>query len=984
MTASPSQPFDISWGDFEMKGFSDEFDSDTFSLFSEVGRPSMDENTTTSQQQRPQKLKKPYPYASLASKQLHSEAMYRGGLDIEHDEKLAAYEIKEIRKVKIDPIFSEMYLDSLEDPKTVTGWPNFMVAELKNSSSPYRAVVIELVKPDPPISEPEIVHPSTSMTSIHQVDTRSSTKQKQRRSLFSLSSRKKRHSTVTGTKGKVASKAEGNLAHISELGVWTPGPPSQATSDTASDKHDAKRVRQEGPSSLPMQIRSQTVPIIVKTSPLTPPRRCTNDVIDRASPAAASPVEHAEIDHRSSPSPSDSAASLGKKVSRKAVPELFDEDVFLAEVSKEAVSPDNRQDVQQEGLASAIADATDHKSQQSETADAELVLPMEPIHTKGSGEANLADASPVLLTEAPVTSDVVYEATSATKVSLEERDDQPKRTDDKEDAVPRLDKEAFQGLVSATPSEYTDNSYTGTVQESRASMEPALKHEMVIPTVVIEDADSKEESSLSGNNAPNAINIIGEPSDAGSDVSISHNVEGTSNEAIEPIIEVSQMVDTPLTADEQSYPSPPGLPSTIELREEVDYETETADFIEPEDQKVDRGDNLAQAPPTEETLAADATKPAEEPKENAEESESLTKLNCVSDIGQSPNSPEPVLDGSGEESGIAQSKAEDAENQPKSASSTPKRFGSTLNRVSPSLKERFGSGKGQKSPEHDKPGDKTPKPQEPPSPSRRAALLSGAKKMLSRKKSNPSGIGAVLPPSPDPVPPVPEQTAGHASAEPAAVHQHPKLQYAMNTVHVNPDELSGSSADDPLLNDIADEEQRSIATAVTTSTNLHIPNSYGEDQLVAASSPNIDVLPLRIPSVPPAVSESGDVGTRAPSEDSSSHVDQEMQITNDVKSIDDVAETQGVTDASDDEGSAQEPTPSARSTVAPDSMLQGTIASDSDGLSSTAESPLPEEAAVTDAEGMPDPRSSEAYSEKKHRKSSSGIDSKLTIFSECA
>lgn len=177
---------------------------------------------------------------------------------------------------------------------------------------------------------------------------------------------------------------------------------------------------------------------------------------------------------------------------------------------------------------------------------------------------------------------------------------------------------------------------------------------------------------------------------------------------------------------------------------------------------------------------------------------------------------------------------------------TPKRFGSTLNRVSPSLKERFGlDSKSQRAtPEHDSPKDKA---QAPPSPSRRAALLSGAKKMLTRKKSSPFEALS------------PSNAEAEAPAAPVSI-----IASLSHDAHVN------APSDSPTNTSSAPAEQSALAEAMALTPDSSTEVANGKPN-VAADSPTIHALPFRERYDPLLLSEDEPVHMAGPSSGRSPH-----------------------------------------------------------------------------------------------------------------
>lgn len=749
MQSSPSRPIDFSWGDFETKGFTDDFDSDGFSLFSEVGRPSMDEEGVP---QRPSKLKKPYPYASLASRHLEFGRRYRPGQINEHDVSLVTSEIKDLRATKVDPVFIEMYLDSLEDPSITAHWPVFVVAELKDAGALYKAVIAEMTQPDPVkfASSSTVAIPRTLESSSDQTQVSNRPGKRPKTGFFSLGSRKKQassifkdsktnvtHSLPRGTSG------EPGLG-INELGQWQANEPYNRPSPMSAEDLQ----RQASASSLPNQARRQSVPTIVKTSPLTPRHR-HNSLIKSA--PRPEPIPEDVSEHRCTPSPTQSSGSLGKKVSRKPVPVIEDETVVLAEVSQEAETAPQIKGEKEENAASLLPNNGPRQSVAGEGASisGENQTPNDLL---SAGEA--VSASPEPSTEnhrSDHHQDQSQDNTLPVRLdgdSLEMASEERAKLMD-EDAPKELPTSAAQEEAAPANSHLSiddqpidieaaivtpEGLVEATVAGDTISSRPATPARADIPTVVIEDTDLTSTTDL----------VAAEHDPAAEEVVTTSNqdtVRETSTEQHTTSMETSPSFESDElpTADPQeiSIPQeravvPAGKEADPERHEVVEKDEGETVAVE-SDESVNAPASGQENETREEPMMGDAlVVHSSQKKEKLQEATAQaepTKLKQV-DVPVFPSRADASSVNAPLQDQISDDDREEAQQ------TTPKRFGSTLNRVSPTLKERFGlDSKSQSAtPERDSPKDKA---QAPPSPSRRAALLSGAKKMLTRKKSSP-------------------------------------------------------------------------------------------------------------------------------------------------------------------------------------------------------------------------------------------------------
>lgn len=746
MPTSDTQPFDISWGDFETKGFSDDFDSDTFSLFSEVGRPSVDEEPSAP---RPQKLKKPYPYASLASRHLQFGRRYHPDQS-DNSDIPALSEIRDIKIVKIDPVFIEVYLDSLDDPAITSNWPIYAVAELKEIDSSHRAVIVEVESTKRP--KPAEVPSSSSTTSIPQSSSMK-VNSKTKRGIFSLGSRKKRLSAWEPETQQGEGPIHTDKALFNEFGkrvAVESVPQAQSTASTRPSK---------AASTMPLaQNKRHSISTIVKTSPLTPPRRY-QDV-----PAGKTVAKHATIaeetpEERSTPSPSESTHSSGRKLSRKPVPQVDNEADVVVDIVTEAQHP--------EAPALEITSAPlDELEMLSETSTAELKpKPVSNEPASHSSEAEITESQGSDVTQLPV------------------------------------------------------------------------------PTVVVSNEDDHEGGA--------------EDTDAGKEranpILPEHHGSITSEDRARTVYEPETAGATEAAGDDsQEYETAPSAATDSNVHLKLGTEEVDAPAIRDETLIVDEApQSQAAADDTDlEPLAADISQDShtQTTAKAQQDVEHVVPADSTTLVSQAAHEPS----------------REDRASADSAVESTPKRFGSTLNRVSPSLKERFGSGaKAQSGPENDVIVEKAEKSRQPPSsPSRRAALLSGARKMLSRKKSGPSELTGPAPVPSSKQPPLPHQGMQLVSNDSSTSGPQLGSKDVSTTDSVSDEDYHSSSpmlaASLPVTEQagavpnaeahIAGSEGISKASLETTLSPSSEQADTDEEPQTALSSPHVDVPPYGLAS----------------------------------------------------------------------------------------------------------------------------------------
>lgn len=842
MPSSPSQPIDLSWGDFESRGFSDDFDSDGFSLFSEVGRPSIDSEAVS---HRPQKLKKPYPYAALASRHLELGRRYRPDQGDEGDAASLAYEIKDLRATKVDPFFIELYLDSLEDPSVTSHWPTFVIADLKDIGSLYRAVIVELGQPEASKASETTAPAQASGLTDGRPEISQRPSKRQKTGFFSLGSRRKLLSTTRldshrqeTTKPPATTSSGHPGLGINELG--------QLQQVTAADEF-----------LLPDQSRRQSVPTIVKTSPLTPPRRHSSLV--RSASSRPKPIPEHESERRTSPSPSQSSGSLGKKISRKPVPDIEDENVVLSEVSDEAMQAtlqtDNQDDqdqnqspTQEPQVQAEHAEPTAQVGltpSEKTSATVEEVAEARQMDPEGASSPTqtdemaaqgnkVADFTPVEihnLTPAVTVDNVLpgkgeddkLDTTKKSSEALPESEDileapvavEAAPGDFSDDQVADKSLEATESVIATGISHVADEEST----RPRTPSSESQTDQVDIPTVIIEDADAvddhRADSIAVTANVPHAA-ILPELSSTEGSVSEESSHEESVNETgqtanevdAEPqdLVKVQDTTVPDVTEERSNEPTKAVAEESEDAASHSDHGAKT-DALPSAMQEHAQDDLLKHPDASGLPLTNDLSLLASDPTILSQEEQAPAEASVAA--ADSPTHTPVAVRSVVEEMPVLSS---DDEVKQEVQHSTPKRFGSTLNRVSPSLKERFGSGNKSQTttPEKDVPKEKAVRAQAPPSPSRRAALLSGAMKMLTRKKSAPSGSLSVTRSSASDAPDTPDMPAIPAPVSTSVIRD-ARIDCAVShiTPAVKADGLPHDSNEGPFL---TDEEPLALAS----------------------------------------------------------------------------------------------------------------------------------------------------------------------------
>ena len=352
----------MSWGDFESRGFSETADAEVFSLLTDFATASSD----APGQRVPRKLKKANPALMLLGSS--GERLYLGGVPGSHSaQNKAKAHLVSIRTTQLDPPFADLYLDSLEDPLVSAKWPTFVVAELKAGVTSHRALIVEerprelaaltstLEKAD---TEP-VASPTSPTESVQSTVARVAgdfKAEKGKRGFFSMGKRRRasdiftwlgssRSVTRLSRSGSGSSSVlqavpavtatQAAPADVNELGQLLPGPGHEPQS--RSDLPHAE-------SHLPQVSQRPPLPIIIKTSPMSPPRYhparpLTPENEETSAPdVSTTPTRQASPPAKdSTPASSPSGSQTGRS-SRVPVPALAEEDdVFSAALT--AASP---------------------------------------------------------------------------------------------------------------------------------------------------------------------------------------------------------------------------------------------------------------------------------------------------------------------------------------------------------------------------------------------------------------------------------------------------------------------------------------------------------------------------------------------------------------------------------------------------------------------------------------------------------------------
>ena len=304
--APPRNPASrISWGDFEHHGFMETTNSEDVFLNLEFSRNSSDIEAAPD---KPNKLKKPRS-GSYSSKPRrtsplpvseHAEAVYEVT-----SPTYASIQLKELESRKIDRPFFELYLDTLQDLQATATWPVFTIVELKDISGPYKGLIIEEQEADYVLDDSissgslDARKPSSRLTPPDQDITHEEPPEKGKPRTLSLRRRSQRRiSDVFGRLSNTGSTT--NLATTSEASENSPtaisGPLRIPAVSTSANKH-------REPPTFPLQSERPPMPIIVKTSPLTPPRYTSVPYPQLDSSAAPKLSPIAAYKARSLPSP---------------------------------------------------------------------------------------------------------------------------------------------------------------------------------------------------------------------------------------------------------------------------------------------------------------------------------------------------------------------------------------------------------------------------------------------------------------------------------------------------------------------------------------------------------------------------------------------------------------------------------------------------------------------------------------------------------
>lgn len=228
----------------------------------------------------PAKLKKP---RSSRRRRRHSSASSEGLNETaspdEREEDLhpPKADLISVTATLLDPVFADAYLDSLDEPDLTSKWPMFVVAEIKGSIPPYRGIIVEETRSDLLASlsrnaskQSELALPrepaSPTQSSVRVESTKSG------RGKPSFASLRTRH-RISGMLTRLKS---GSSVNLPKHGIERVSMPHTSQTRVLQEAEMVPEVadatkRETSPPTLTTPVR-RPIPMIIKTSPLTPPR----------------------------------------------------------------------------------------------------------------------------------------------------------------------------------------------------------------------------------------------------------------------------------------------------------------------------------------------------------------------------------------------------------------------------------------------------------------------------------------------------------------------------------------------------------------------------------------------------------------------------------------------------------------------------------------------------------------------------------------
>lgn len=706
-----SEEAHLSWNDFSERGFSEA--ATTTSDLALTDFSAMHIRTDDgSNSERPNKLRKPHRPSLRAVR----ASSLKTKDDCEYDPEASMQNIipRAVCLRRLDIAFYEIWLDTLDDLRAVHTWPIFALCELKDDWLPCKVIAIE-VKTDEGQNQPEneasdgvssgLTLPKLSKTSTHPTPPASPKSSKApsvpgKKGFLSVKGRKKRPSDIFGRLGGALSI--GSSSSLPDLASAQQGIAAQrdvspnAVSQAADGTILEARKEDRDPSSdLPKPPERPPIPIIIKTSPLTPPRKHPDRPLVRATaPQSAS----------------------------QACPQAGEcrDDPFEDIPIQEHPAADEMPSLEFTGVDSANERILEH-------AEVPDQVSIEATHEAPS------DGGP-----GPVAS-----SAEVTEVTAQ----QPQVSGEASEVDARSAPEHEFGLPAEQPS---------LSPEAEAVAEEMGKGEELLPEASPAEESAVAESAVAEAAVEAAVDVRSQ-SDAVSEAE-AHTMESHLHDQLA------------YEATEKSEATPPAVNEASRLdsslREEAiappQFEAEKTPTIDDVDAHTPVQMIAAEgAWPDRSQLEADITRAVAARKRSQSslrdpQVRSAVSTPTGSSIDKSPGwRSKMVRQASG---------GSLAESLP--AAAPPKKFGETFNRVSPSLKARLGtlatSSPTSPSSSNVSPtgsvlasptplsGEVGPGAKEPESPSKRAKLLTGAKRMLIRKKSLPNEAEESASPSIEP------------------------------------------------------------------------------------------------------------------------------------------------------------------------------------------------------------------------------------------
>ena len=329
----------MSWGRFAYHGFSEPADSDSFSLIQDYSRPSKESESRSEVSHRPKKRK----YGSYANSKRSRQIPISTTTEADYDTKdgeASLRQLKQVKGIQIDPVFAELYLDALEDPKITGTWPTFAIAEMNGASvPPYKGILIE----DRQADDTRVGRVPSKASNKHDLmatgnhlavranegdNDKSPSRRRGQRQVSDLFSRL---GSTAGTSRSVST---------SKASRKDPVQHDERISDMYMASSSSPKDHVES-SQLPVRSDRPPMPLIIKTSPLTPPRYHSTPPFP---PETSKPTVLSPILLRQAPSsPSILSPSQGKTVAEADLSKIT-----ALQAEQKTVSPGNLVNVKEQ------------------------------------------------------------------------------------------------------------------------------------------------------------------------------------------------------------------------------------------------------------------------------------------------------------------------------------------------------------------------------------------------------------------------------------------------------------------------------------------------------------------------------------------------------------------------------------------------------------------------------------------------------------